>query len=85
MIFLTTTSIEIDEELANRCLILTVDESREQARRIPPPHRGDRCIRRDLDTYLSRKRLNCTGDLLSGSKHYVPVRRNCVLYLRFQL
>ena len=30
MIFLTTTAIEIDEELLNRCLMLTVDESREQ-------------------------------------------------------
>ena len=26
MIFLTTTAIEIDEELLNRCLVLTVDE-----------------------------------------------------------
>jgi energy-coupling factor transporter ATP-binding protein EcfA2 len=34
MIFLTTTSVEIDEELQNRCLILTVDESREQTERI---------------------------------------------------
>ncbi|MBK9373268.1 MAG: toprim domain-containing protein [Holophagales bacterium] len=34
MIFLTTTAIEIDEELLNRCLVLTVDESREQTRRI---------------------------------------------------
>ena len=34
MIFLTTTAVEIDEELLNRCLILTVDESREQTERI---------------------------------------------------
>ena len=34
MIFLTTTAIEIDEELLNRCLVLSVDESREQTRRI---------------------------------------------------
>ena len=34
MIFLTTTAIEIDEELLNRCLVLTVDENREQTRRI---------------------------------------------------
>jgi len=33
-IFLTTTSIDIDEELRNRALILTVDESREQTERI---------------------------------------------------
>ena len=34
MIFLTTTAIEIDEELLNRCLVLTVDEGREQTRAI---------------------------------------------------
>ena len=34
MIFLTTTAVDIDEELQNRSLILTVDESREQTRRI---------------------------------------------------
>ena len=33
MIFLTTTAIDIDEELLNRCLVLTVDEDREQTRR----------------------------------------------------
>jgi hypothetical protein len=30
----TTTAIDIDEELLNRCLVLTVDESREQTERI---------------------------------------------------
>ena len=34
MIMLTTTSADIDEELQNRCLVLTVDESREQTERI---------------------------------------------------
>ena len=34
MIFLTTTAIDIDEELLNRCLVLTVDESREQTEAI---------------------------------------------------
>jgi DNA primase catalytic core len=34
MIILTTTSIEIGEELQNRCVVLTVDESREQTRAI---------------------------------------------------
>jgi DNA primase catalytic core len=34
MIFLTTTSHALDEELQNRCLVLTVDESREQTERI---------------------------------------------------
>ena len=34
MIFLTTTAIDVDEELLNRCLVLTVDEGREQTRAI---------------------------------------------------
>jgi DNA primase len=33
-IFLTTTSIEVDEELLNRCLLLSVDEDRAQTRAI---------------------------------------------------
>ena len=34
MIVLTTTAVEIDEELLNRCLVLTVDEGREQTQAI---------------------------------------------------
>jgi len=34
MIFLTTTAIKIDEELLNRCIVLSVDEDREQTRAI---------------------------------------------------
>jgi len=33
-LFLTTTAIDIDEELMNRCLVLTVNESREQTQAI---------------------------------------------------
>jgi len=39
MILLTTTAIEIDEELLNRCIVLTVDENRDQTRAI---HRQQR-------------------------------------------
>jgi DNA primase len=48
MIFFTTTSIEIDEELANRCLTLSVDESREQTRRIHALQREDETIQGHL-------------------------------------
>lgn len=34
MIFLTTTEMEIDEELLNRCIVLTVNEDREQTQAI---------------------------------------------------
>jgi hypothetical protein len=39
MIFLTTTAIDVDEELLNRCLVLTVNEDREQTQAI---HRKQR-------------------------------------------
>ncbi len=44
MIFLTTTAVEIDEELLNRCLILTVDESQEQTERIHALQRQSRTL-----------------------------------------
>lgn len=34
MIFLTTTAIDLDEELLNRCLVLTVNEERAQTQAI---------------------------------------------------
>jgi DNA primase catalytic core len=43
-IMLTTTSIDIDEELMNRCLVLTVDESKEQTERIHELQREARTI-----------------------------------------
>jgi len=44
MIFVTTTSIEVDEELQNRCIVLTVDESREQTRAIHQRQRERRTL-----------------------------------------
>lgn len=54
MIFFTTTSIELDEELANRCLTLTVDESREQTRRIHELQREEETI----EGHVKRQRAN---------------------------
>lgn len=54
MIMLTTTAIEIDEELLNRCLVLSVDESRAQTEAI---HR------------LQRERRTLAG-LLSGQRKH---------------
>ena len=42
MLFLTSTAIDLDEELLNRCLVLTIDESREQTEAI---HRRQRQAR----------------------------------------
>lgn len=68
MIVTTTTSIEIDEELANRCIVLTVDESREQTRAI---HRAQR-ESRTLEGLAAR----------SGREHLRRVHRNFQRLLR---
>lgn len=44
MLFLTTTAIDIDEELLNRCLVLTINESREQTRAIQSRQRSARTL-----------------------------------------
>lgn len=68
MIFITTTSIDIDEELNNRCLILGVNESREQTRAI---HR------------LQRERRTLKGQLLKKEKDKVlRVHRNAQRLLK---
>jgi DNA primase len=51
MIFLTTTAIEVDEELLNRCLVLSVDEGRDQTQAI---HRLQRA-RRTLEGLFGRR------------------------------
>lgn len=68
MIFLTTTAIEIDEELLNRCLVLTVDEGREQTEAI---HRLQRA-RRTLGGLKARQ----------DKAHLVRVHRNAQRLLR---
>ncbi len=45
MLFLTTTAIEIDEELLNRCLVLTVDEGAEQTAAIHKKQRQSRTLK----------------------------------------
>ncbi|NCB40162.1 MAG: toprim domain-containing protein, partial [Erysipelotrichia bacterium] len=68
MIFITTTSIDIDEELNNRCLILGVNESREQTRAI---HK------------LQRERRTLKGQLLKNEKEKVlRVHRNAQRLLK---
>ena len=54
MIFVTTTKIEIDEELQNRCIMLTVNETREQTRAI---HR----LQRRMETLEGLLSLRCRG------------------------
>jgi post-segregation antitoxin (ccd killing protein) len=61
MLFMTTTAIDIDEELLNRCLVLTVNESRAQTRAIHAAQRHSRTlaglqnkIKKDQITQLHR-------------------------------
>ena len=63
-ILLTTTSTDIDEELVNRCLVLTVDESREQTERIHALQREART----LDGLRLKRRRSETIELLQNAQ-----------------
>lgn len=68
MLLLTTTAVEVDEELLNRCIVLTVDENREQTRAI---HR------------LQRERQTLEGLLAKRDReHILAVHRNAQRLLR---
>ena len=56
MLFLTTTAIDIDEELLNRCLVLTVNESREQTEAIHAAQRAKRTLQ-GLQNKLEKERI----------------------------
>ena len=71
MILLTTTRIELDEELQNRCLVLTVDESREQTERI---HRMQR-ERETLEGLLAEEEKPKIRRLMQNAQRILrPVR-----------
>jgi hypothetical protein len=57
MIMLTTTAIQIDEELLNRCLVLSVDESREQTEAIHRLQRERRTLAGLLKTQRKQRLL----------------------------
>jgi DNA primase catalytic core len=56
MLFLTTTAIDIDEELLNRCVVLTVNESREQTQAIHAVQRSRRTLQ-GLENKLEKERV----------------------------
>lgn len=56
MLFLTTTAIDIDEELMNRCLVLSVNESREQTQAIHAAQRAKRTLQ-GLQNKLEKERV----------------------------
>jgi post-segregation antitoxin (ccd killing protein) len=59
MLFLTTTAIDVDEELVNRCLVLTINESREQTRAIQQRQR----VRRTLAGLIAQNEADATRTL----------------------
>jgi hypothetical protein len=63
-ILITTTTADLDEELANRCLILSVDESREQTERIHALQREART----LEGLRLRKQRRETVELLQNAQ-----------------
>ena len=69
-IVLTTTSIDIDEELMNRCLILTVDESKEQTERIHTIQRKARTLE---GLRLKKKRQRVLALLQNAQRLLKPV------------
>jgi DNA primase catalytic core len=70
MIFLTTTAIDIDEELQNRCLTLTVDETKEQTERI---HALQRQARTLDGLRLRRRRTKMLALMRNVQRLLVPV------------
>ena len=61
MIFLTTTAIDLDEELLNRCLVLTVDEDREQTQAIHQMQREAQTLEGLLANGSARRSCACTA------------------------
>ena len=59
MIMLTTTAIDLDEELMNRCIVLTVDESREQTRAIHALQRQRETVEGMLSNSSATPRSSC--------------------------
>jgi hypothetical protein len=68
---LTTTAMEIDEELVNRCMVLTVDESRSQTGEILAKQRGSR----SFDTFLAGEAADGLRKLHQNSQRLLkPLR-----------
>jgi DNA primase catalytic core len=70
-IVFTTTSIDIDEELMNRCLVLTVDESRGQTERIHALQRESRTVEGIL---AGERRKDIVRVMRNAQRLLVPMR-----------
>jgi hypothetical protein len=97
MIFLTTTALSVDEELLNRCIVLSVDETPEQTRAIHEEQRLSRTLEGQLKSaerghlmvlHQNAQRLlrpllvaNPFAGELSFSSHQTRSRRDHMKYL----
>ena len=70
-IVFTTTSIDIDEELMNRCLVLTVDESREQTEKI---HELQRLARTPEGILAAEKRKDVQKLMQNAQRLILPMK-----------
>ena len=70
-IVFTTTSIDIDEELMNRCLVLTVDESKEQTEKI---HELQRLARTPEGILASEKRKSIQKLMQNAQRLIMPMK-----------
>ena len=77
-IFLTTTSIDIDEELMNRCLVLTVDESTAQTERIHALQREARTI----EGILAQERRKDVQRIMQNAQRLIQPMRIANPYAR---
>jgi DNA primase len=73
MIFQTTTAVDMDEELLNRCIVLTVDEGREQTRAI---HERQRRARTLEGMIARQERQRILRGLLTPASSDLAPRRN---------
>jgi len=97
MIMLTTTAVEVDEELVNRCLVLSVNEERVQTQAIHREQRRGRTVRgivarkqrsKVLTLHQNAQRLlrplwvsNPYAEQLTFADHRIRSRRDQMKYL----
>jgi hypothetical protein len=96
-IFMTTTAIDVDEELLNRCIVLSVDEDRDQTRAIHAEQRHRQTLAGLVETeerrairqlHRNAQRLleplevvNPFADRLTFADHQTRTRRDHMKYL----
>ena len=99
MTFMTTTAVEVDDELMNRCLVLTVDEGQDQTRRVHARQRASQTLagllaRRERDRIVGLHRnaqrllrpvlvVNPFAEGLSFNGRRTRARRDHMKFLTF--